>query len=125
VVTFDDVEVLSDDERPNFVARAAARYVDGSSRSVILKATRAPDCGSADENVLQASALAKEWVACAFLAARTPGRGHGSALLAGDVAGGIMVFEDLGAQLASLVDPLIDGTAQDAESAPRGPHPGA
>jgi hypothetical protein len=79
VVMLDDVEVLSDDERPNFIARAAARYVDGSARSVILKATRAPDYDSANENVLQASALAKEWVACAFLATRAPGRGHGSA----------------------------------------------
>jgi hypothetical protein len=44
-----------------------------------------------DENVLQASGLAKEWVACSFLAERAPGLGHGSTLLAGDVAGCIMV----------------------------------
>jgi phosphotransferase family enzyme len=112
-----DVEVLSNDHRRNFIARAAARYTNGSARSVIVKATRSPSYDPMDENVLQASGLAKEWVACAFLAARAPSRGHGSALLAGDVAGGIMVFEDLGAHLTSLVDPLLKGTAQEAERA--------
>src|SRR5215831_1521979 len=65
--------------------------------------------------MLQASGLAKELVACALLATR--GSGHGSALLAGDVASGIMVFEDLGARLTSLVDPLLQGTAEEAERA--------
>jgi hypothetical protein len=84
---------------------------------VIVKATRSPTYGPTDENVLQASGLAKEWVACALLAAR--GSGHGSALLAGDVDSGIMVFEDLGARLTSLVDPLLQGTAEEAERALR------
>jgi hypothetical protein len=83
-VKLDDVQVLSDDDRRNFIARAAARYADSSARSVIIKATRSPTYDPKDENVLQASGLAKEWVACALLATRGPG--HGSALLAGDVA---------------------------------------
>jgi hypothetical protein len=116
-VVLGDVEVLSNDHRRNFIARAAARYADGGTRSVIVKATRSPSYDPMDENVLQASGLAKEWVACAFLAACAPGRGHGSTLLAGDVAGGIMVSEDLGADLISLVDPLLKGTAQEAERA--------
>jgi Phosphotransferase enzyme family len=116
-VKLDDVEVLSNDSRRNFIGRAAARYAYGSDRSVIVKATRSSTYGLGDANVLQTSGLAKEWVACAFLAARAPGRGHGAALLAGDVASGIMVFEDLGAHLSSLVDPLLKGTAQDAEHA--------
>jgi hypothetical protein len=37
--------------------------------------------------------------------------------LAGDVEAGILVFEDLGAGLRSLVDPLLRGTAEDAERA--------
>jgi hypothetical protein len=98
-VVLGELEVLSNDHRRNFIARAAARYSGGSARSVI-------------------SGLAKEWVACSFLAARAPGHGHGSALLAGNVAGGIVVFEDLGANLISLVDPLLKGTAQEAERAP-------
>src|SRR5262245_58018039 len=119
LVKLDDVDVLSNDKRRNFIARAASRYAGGSARSVILKATRSPAYDPTDENLLQTSGLAKEWVACAFLAARAPGRGHGSALLAGDVAGGIMVFEDLGSHLTSLVDPLLQGTAQEAEHALR------
>ena len=111
----DNVEVLSNDNRRNFIARAAARYLDGSARSVIVKTTRSPTYNPTAANVLQVSGLAKEWVACAFLVARAPGRGHGAVLLAGDVASGVVVFEDLGAHLTSLVDPLLKGTAQEAE----------
>jgi len=117
MVKLDDVDVLSNDKRRNFIARAAAHYAGGSTQSVILKATRSPTYDPTDQNLLQTSGLAKEWIAGAFLAARAPGRGHGSALLAGDVAGGIMVFEDLGAHLSSLVDPLLQGTAREAERA--------
>jgi hypothetical protein len=116
-VKLDDVKVLSKDSRRNFIARASARYADGSVRPVILKSTRSATYDHAAETVLQTSGLAKEWVACAFLATRARGRDHGSALLAGDVARGIMVFEDLGADLASLVDPLLKGTAEEAEHA--------
>jgi hypothetical protein len=101
-----NVEVLSNDDRRNFIARATAHYVEGSARSVIVKATRSPTYNPTAANLLQASGLAKEWVACAFLAAHASGRGHGSALLAGDVAKGVVVFEDLGKHLPSLVDPF-------------------
>jgi hypothetical protein len=67
--------------------------------------------------VLETSGLAREWVATAYLSARAAGRQHGCALLAGDVEAGIVVFEDLGADLGSLVDPLLRGTAEDAERA--------
>jgi hypothetical protein len=40
-VKIDEVKVLSDDNRRNFVARAAALYVDGSTRPVFFKATPA------------------------------------------------------------------------------------
>src|SRR5499425_2204791 len=112
-----DAEVLSEDNRRNFIARTVARYADGRARSVILKATRSSAYDPSAVNVLQASGLAKEWVACAFLASHAPNRGHGAALLAGDVTNGIMVFEDLGAHLRSLVDPLLKGAAQEAERA--------
>lgn len=115
MIKFDKVQVLSDDNRRNFIARAAAHYPDSSVRSVIVKATRSPTYDPSDENVLLSSGLVKEWVACALLAARD--RGHGSALLAGDVASGLMVFEDLGEHLTSLVDPLLKGTAEQAEQA--------
>lgn len=116
-VKLEDVKVLSKDNRRNFIARATALYADGSARPVILKSTRSATYDPTAENLFQTSGLAKEWVACAFLAARARGRGHGSALLAGDIARGIMVFEDLGADLTSLVDPLLKGTAEEAEHA--------
>ena len=113
----EDAEVLSNDSRRNLIVRAVARYADSRAASVIVKTTRSPTYNPTAVNVLEASGLAKEWVACAFLASRAANCGHGAALLAGDVANGIMVFEDLGAGLASLVDPLLKGTAQEAESA--------
>ena len=56
-------------------------------------------------------------MATAYLAARAPTAGHGSALLAGVVPSGILIFEDLGSDLGSLVGPLLEGTAEDAERA--------
>lgn len=117
MLKLDNVEVLGNDNRRNFIARAAAHYVDGGTRSVIVKATRSPTYNPTAANLLQASGLAKEWVACAFLATHASGRGHGSALLAGDLATGVVVFEDLGKHLPSLVGPLLKGTAQEAEHA--------
>jgi hypothetical protein len=114
LIKLDDAEILSNDSKRNFIVRAVARYADGRVRSVIEKATRSPTYDPAAANVLQASGLAKEWVACAFLASHVPGHGHGAALLAGDVTNRIMVFEDFGARLDSLVDPLLKGTAREA-----------
>jgi hypothetical protein len=69
------------------------------------------------ENALQASGLVREWVATACIAQAAPGCDHGAALLAGDVAAGILVFEDLGKDLGLLVQPLLRGTAEEAETA--------
>jgi hypothetical protein len=116
-VRLDELTILSDDDRRNFIARARARYADGTTRSVILKSTRSPNYDHASENVLQTSGFAKEWVARALLTARDPGRRHGSSLLAGDVVGGMMIFDDLGALHSSLVHPLLNGTTDEAEHA--------
>jgi Phosphotransferase enzyme family len=116
-VWLDELAILSDDDRRNFIARARARYADGATKSVILKATRSPTYDHTAENLLQTSGFAKEWVASALLTACAPGRRHGAYLLAGDVAGGVMIFEDLGAGLSSLVHPLLNGTAEEAEHA--------
>jgi hypothetical protein len=116
-VRLDELAILSDGDRRNFIARARARYVDGATRSVILKSTRSPIYDHTAENVLQTSGFAKEWVASALLTARAPGRRHGASLLAGDVAGGTMIFEDLGAGHSSLVHPLLNGTTDEAEHA--------
>jgi hypothetical protein len=116
VVRIDAMQPLSNDDRRNFVGRARAIDDDGRVRSVLMKATRSQNYDPAAENVL-AFGLAREWVAAAYIAARAPGRGHGAALLAGDVGCGLLVFEDLGTDLSSLVDPLLKGTAEEAERA--------
>jgi hypothetical protein len=117
VVKLGALHPLGDPDRRNFIARAIAHCGDAGTRSVVVKATRSPTYDPAAENLLQISGLAREWVATAHLAARAPGRGHGCALLAGDVPSGLLVFEDLGADVSSLVDPLLNGTADDAERA--------
>jgi Phosphotransferase enzyme family len=116
VVTIDRMQPLSNEDRRNFVGRAQAIDDDGRVRSVLVKATRSQDYDPAAENAL-ASGLVREWVAAAWIAARAPGRGHGAALLAGDIRRGLLVFEDLGTDLSSLVDPLLKGTAEEAERA--------
>jgi hypothetical protein len=117
VVEIDEIQPLSDDRRRNFIARARATDDSGRVRSVIVKATRSPSYDPAAENVLETSGLVREWVATAYIAARAPGRGHGSAFLAGNVSRGLLIFEDLGANLSSLVDPLLEGNAEEAEHA--------
>jgi hypothetical protein len=116
VVKIDAMQPLSNDDRRNFVGRARAIDDSGRVRSILVKATRSQNYDPAAENAL-ASGLVREWVATAYLAARAPGRGHGAALLAGDVSRGLLIFEDLGRDLSSLVDPLLNGTAEEAERA--------
>jgi hypothetical protein len=117
MVRIDEVETLSHDRRRNFIARARAIYDDGRVHSVIIKATRSRRYDPAADNALEDSGLVREWTATAYILARAPGRGHGATLLAGDVSHGLIVFEDLGANLGSLVDPLLKGTADAAERA--------
>jgi hypothetical protein len=117
VVKIDEMQPLSDDRRRNFVGRARAIDDDGRIRSILVKATRSANYDPAAENALETSGLVREWVATAYIAARAPGRGHGSAFLAGSVSRGLLIFEDLGTNLASLVDPLLKGTAEEAERA--------
>jgi hypothetical protein len=40
LIKLDDAEILSNDSRRNFIARAVARYGNGGARSVILKPVR-------------------------------------------------------------------------------------
>jgi hypothetical protein len=117
VVKLGALHPLGDPDRRNFIARAIAHSDGANIRSVVVKATRSPTYDPAAESLLQISGLAREWVATAYLAARAPAREHGCALLVGDVPSGLLVFEDLGADVSSLVDPLLNGTADGAEGA--------
>jgi hypothetical protein len=116
-VALSDVETVSGEQRRNFIARARASYDDGSARSVIIKMTRSPRYDPASDKALENFGLVREWTATAFIAAQAPGRHHGAALLAGDVARGLLVFEDLGAERRLLADVLQEGTAAEAERA--------
>jgi hypothetical protein len=117
VVKLGALHPLGNPDRRNFIARAIAHSDDADIRSVVVKATRSPTYDPTAESLLQISGLAREWVATAYLAARAPAREHGCALLAGDVPSGLLLREDLGADVSSLVDPLLNGTADGAEHA--------
>jgi hypothetical protein len=112
-----EVQTLSGPERRNVIARAVAIDAQGQGRSVIVKATRSAGYDPDAANTLERSGLVREWVATALIAAHAPHRGHGGALLAGDVASGTLVFEDLGADVGSLVDPFLSGSPEAAERA--------
>lgn len=113
----DDVETLSCEQRRNLILRGKAVRGGGEVGAIIIKATRSASYDPTSETAFRDSGLVKEWVATAFLAGRAPGRGHGAALLAGDAAQGILIFEDLGAGLDTLVQPLLHGTPEEAECA--------
>lgn len=115
-VRLDNVRSLSDPNRRNLVVRAVASRAGGASRPVIVKATRSSNYDPACEKPLEASGLVREWTATAYIAAAAPNRNHGAALIAGNIESGILVFEDLGEGLPSLVDPLLRGRAEEAEA---------
>jgi Phosphotransferase enzyme family len=117
MVKIEEMKPLGNEQRRNFVGRARAIDENGRTRSIIVKATRSPSYDPAAADALENSGLVREWVAVAYIGARAPGRGHGSGFLSGDVSRGLMIFEDLGTDLASLVDPLLRGTAKEAERA--------
>jgi aminoglycoside/choline kinase family phosphotransferase len=110
-VVIDDVRNLGDDQRRNVILRASATDADGASRSIIIKATRAANYDPAAENAYETSGLVREWAASTILAGRTGG------LLAADIAQGVLVFEDYGEERETLVQPLLHGSADDAERA--------
>jgi hypothetical protein len=99
---------VSNEERRNFVGRARAIDENGRIRSIIVKATRSPSYNPAAADALENSGLVREWVAAAYIAARAPGRGHGSAFLSGDVSRGFVIFEDLGTDLARSLIPFSE-----------------
>lgn len=108
-VRLGDVTPLSDDKRRNLVLRAAT-----PAGSVIVKATRDKEYDASNADAFE-SGLVKDWVAAAFLTDHAPGTGP--TFFAGDAASGVIVLQDLGAGLGSLVRPLLDGPADRAEQA--------
>jgi hypothetical protein len=112
--TIGEVRDLAEEARRNIILRASAIDAHGRARAIIIKATRSADYDPAAENAYAKSGLVKEWAAGMLLkhrGART------ATLLAGDISQGVLVFEDHGEALASLVRPLLHGSAAEAELA--------
>lgn len=124
-VSIAEIRDLGGEKRRNIVLRASAVWPDGSIRPVIVKATRASGYDPAASDAFETSGLVKEWAATALLArsAKAPaapqslGPSGWSALLAADTSHGVLVFEDFGEALPTLIHPLLRGSAAEAEAA--------
>jgi aminoglycoside phosphotransferase (APT) family kinase protein len=116
-VRIESVRSLGKDARRNLVLRAQAVQGGANPRSIIIKATRAADCDAGAVNAYQASGFAKEWAATRYLGRHASGHKFTPNLLAYDLEQGVLVYDDLGDGLQSLVAPLLHGTAQEAEQA--------
>jgi hypothetical protein len=116
-IRFTELQPLGGPKRRNFIARTEAIDERGGARPVVIKASRAPGYDASAANLLERAGVAREWVATRLVSARARAREHGCTLLAGDLATGTLVFEDLGTGAASLVDPLLRGNAATAEDA--------
>jgi aminoglycoside/choline kinase family phosphotransferase len=116
-VGIESVMALGNDERRNLVLRA--RAVQGGTRttSIIIKATRVADYDAAAANAYEASGFVREWAAMRYLTHHAPGHAFAPDLLASDLEQGVLVYDDLGDGLPSLVVPLLHGTADEAEQA--------
>jgi hypothetical protein len=113
-ITIEDTTSLGDEQRRNHIIRAVARPASGSPQNIVIKATRAAGYDALFEDIVTDGGIACEWAAASVL----DGRGTPTAsVLAGDVAAGVMVFADLGADLPWLAAPLQDGPAAAAQAA--------
>jgi hypothetical protein len=111
-IRLEHVADLGGPERRNLILRATASGPDGAARPVIVKATRVEGYDATSVDAWRTSGLIKEWAAKAL-----PGADSSPALLAADLIQGVLVFEDAGADLPSLVQTLLHGTAAEAECA--------
>lgn len=116
-VSLGSITALGDADRRNLVLRALASRDRASPQSIIVKATRDAAFDPRAADLFEASGLAKEWAATAFLTEHAPTGRHSPAFLGGSVARGVLVFEDLGSGLGTLVDPLLKGPPDKAVDA--------
>jgi hypothetical protein len=116
-VALNNVTALSNEKRRNLVLRAAISGAGLVPRTGIIKMTRARDYNPASDNGFEESGLIKEWVATSFLTGQAGSNGHSPNFIAGDATAGLIVLEDLGRDLPSLVSRLLDGPSAVAEQA--------
>jgi len=108
---------LSDDERRNLIVRALAVVPDGPARPIIIKATRAAGYDAGALEAYETFGFVKEWAAATLLTRKAARHDSHAVILAGDASQGVLVFEDFGEELPSMVQPLLHGSASDAEQA--------
>lgn len=116
-IRIDKVLSLGQGSRRNLILRARAVRGETEPRSIIIKATRAADYDADAVNAYETSGFVKEWAATSYLARHGSGLPSTSKLLAHDLKRGVLVYDDLGDGLPSLVAPLLHGTAHEAEHA--------
>jgi Ser/Thr protein kinase RdoA (MazF antagonist) len=108
-------QVLSHPGRANRILRCSLQQPLDGQHSVIVK--QALGEYAADEPSREDTLrLFNDWAGTAFLS-QLPGEAHAPRFLAGDRALGCIVLEDLGQPHASLVQPLLEGSAAEAERA--------
>lgn len=110
------VQRISEEGRRNLILRAIAK-VDGEPRAIMIKADRALDYDASAPDAFEKFGLVKEWVTRELIGELEPGEKNSARLLAGDAESGLLVFADLGADADSMVTPLLEGTAEEAEAA--------
>ena len=116
-VRIDSALSLGEDSRRNLVLRARAVQGGTKPRSIIIKATRAADYDARAVDAYEESGFVKEWAATSYLARQASRHPFTPNLLAHDLKQGVLVYEDLGEGLSSLVAPLLHGAAHQAEQA--------
>ena len=114
-VTIDETQNLGNEERRNLILRARIARGVMAPQSVIIKATRAVSYRADAADAYATSGFVKEWAASNYLAHNASRHPFTPVLLAHDVEQGVLVYEDAGDGLPSLVNPLLHGTADEAE----------
>ena len=116
-MAFDTTESLSGGGRRNLVLRAQVSGAGMAPRSIIIKAVRSAAYDPHSGDAFATSGFVKEWAAASYLVRHAGKQRFTPALLAHDLEQGVLVYEDVGATAPSLVDPLLHGTAVEAERA--------
>ena len=116
-VTINMAENLGNETRRNLILRACATSDGIAPRSVIIKATRSASYDRNATDGYATSGFVKEWAAASYLVRYGALQRFTPALIAYDLDRGVLVYDDVGASVPSLVGPLLHGTAAEAEQA--------
>ena len=111
------LETIRGDRRRHLIIRATATFSDGSRQRIIIKVTRSKDYDPRVDNALQKFGLLREWASTALLKPWADNGMRVSQFLGGDVDLGFMITRDFGADVTSLVGPLMGDKPCEAREA--------